>query len=151
VKGVEQLPRSVEGEATAKMSRRSNRGTALRLRFPRRRLGLARPLQRVSSHIERVNQVTPASRPPRRPRFLVERQPEPTLTGAQPRQNRPLFQVDEKELVNVEAARGCEGVAAVIQRDDVERKVRQLNLLSGRSQSPAIRQQKPAGCWARVA
>ena len=54
-------------------------------------------------------------------------------------------QVDHDQLMLVEPAAGHQHVAAVGQRDDIQRHVRERDLLARRSEGPAVGQQEAIG------
>ena len=92
---------------------------------------------------ERVEHVRPAPRPPD-PVALGRSRPGRTSSVGPPGWSMTFFslQVDERQLVGVVTAGGDERMAVVGQRDDVQRQVRQRDVLPGGLQGPPVGQEK---------
>lgn len=98
----------------------------------------------VALERELVDQIRAAARPPDARGVGRGSQAEPTLKDGFAGERLFFGQVDERQLVGVEAVGGDERAAAIGQRNNVERQVVQLDLVAGRREGPAVGQQEAA-------
>ena len=110
---------------------------------------LARRVRRLGSSFEfrpldvkRMNQARAAARPPELPARLVKRQAKPALANARMANDFLIFKVDQRQVMGVEPAVSDEGVLAVGQGNNVERKIGENHLIPRRGQCPPIGKQE---------